>query len=159
MTTHTTPTAPRHTDTRYVYRDHTVVGTPTQLANVVANHRQAGTFVALTTPRPLTGNRFQVVVRLREPHPAAPATRVHSVGDYARTRASRSRRRTRTAVIVTAVTSTVAGLITVAAYLLGQLVELIAAHAALVVGLVLAALIAALAARRRTSGRRHCPGC
>jgi hypothetical protein len=47
----------------------------------------------------------------------------------------------------------------VAAYLIGQLVGLIAAHAGLVLGvLALAALLAASATRRRT-GRRHCPGC
>jgi hypothetical protein len=47
----------------------------------------------------------------------------------------------------------------VAAYLIGQLVELIAAHAGLVLGvLALAALLAGLTAGRG-SGRRHCPGC
>jgi len=162
MTTHTT--RPRQPVTEraaghYITRDHTVTGTATQLANLVANHRNAGTLVALTAPRPVTGNRFQLVIRLREHQPARPTVRVTSVGDHARTRIRRPRR-TRIAVIVTAVTGTAAGLAAVAAYLLGQLVELIAAHAAaVVIALVLAAIVATAAARRRPSRRRHCPGC
>ncbi len=71
----------------------------------------------------------------------------------------RNRRRTRIAVIATTVTGAVAGLLTAAAYLLGQLVELIAAYAGLILGvLALAAILAGLTARR-SSGRRHCPGC
>jgi len=163
MTTHTTtrtrrPAAERaaghHTT---VIGDHTVTGTLAQLANIVANHRNAGTLVALTAPRPVTGDLFQVVIRLREHAPAQPTMRVTSVGEHARTRIRRPRRRTRFAVIVTAITGTVAGLLTVA-YLLGQLVELIATHAASILGvLVLVAILAGLGSGR--SGRRHCPGC
>ena len=88
-----------------------------------------------------------------------PTVRVTSVSEHARTRTRRPRR-TRIAVIVTTITGTAVGLLAVAAYLIGQLVELIAAHAAQVIGvLVLAAILAALAARRKSSGRRHCPGC
>lgn len=141
----------------YINRAHT--GTATQLANIVANHRTAGTFISMGTPQPLPGDRFQVVIRLYEYQPTRPTVRATSVGDYARTR-SRRPRRTRTAVILTAITGTAAGLIAVAAYLIGQLVELIAAHAGLVVVvLALAATLALTVARRHSSGRRHCPGC
>jgi hypothetical protein len=141
MTTHT------------IVRDHTVTGTPVQLAKLVANHRNAGTLIAITAPRPVTGDRFQVVIRLREPEPARRTVRVTSVGEHARIL---GHRRSRTAVIV----GTAAVLIAAAAFLLGQLVELIAAHAALILGvLALAAILTAIAARRRTSERRHCPGC
>jgi VIT1/CCC1 family predicted Fe2+/Mn2+ transporter len=165
MTTHATtrpgrPVTPRaaghHTT---VLRDHTVTGTPAQLANLIANHRNAGILVALTAPRPVTADLFQVVIRLRETTPTRPLARVTSVGAYARTRARRSRR-TRLAVIVTAITGTTAGLLAVTAYLLGQLVELIVAHAAVVLtALALAAVLAGLTGHRRASRRRHCPGC
>jgi hypothetical protein len=164
MTTHTTTRTGRPVTERaaghYITRDHTVVGTPAQLANLIANHRNAGTFVLASTPCPLTGGRFQTVIRLREPVPAPPTIRFTSVGDHARARMrARRSRRTRIGVIVAAITGTVAGLLAVAAYLLGQLVELITAHAGPILGvLVLAAILAAVAARGG-SGRRHCPGC
>jgi len=138
----------------------TVVGTPTQLANVLTNHRTAGTLIAAGQPfavayRP---GRYQLRIRLRESVPARPMGRVTSVGEHATMRAVRSRRRRRVPV-VTAVVGVVAGLLAVAAYLIGQLVELITAHAGPVLGvLALAALLAATATRRCT-GRRHCPGC
>jgi hypothetical protein len=162
MTTHTTTRSGRPVTERaagpYVIRDHTLVGTATQLANLVVSHRNAGTLVTLTPPRPVTGDRFQLVIRLVERVPARPTVRVTSVGEHARTRIRRPRR-TRIVVIATTITGTVAGLVAVAAYLIGQLVELIAAHAALILGvLALAATLAGLCARR-SSGRRHCPGC
>ena len=137
MTTHTT------------VRDHTVVGTATQLTNLIANHHTAGTLVALTAPRPVTGGRYQLVIRLREHGPVQPSTRITSprIG------------RRRLVVTVTAVTGMVAGLLAVAAYLLGQLVELITAHAGPILGvLALAAILAGLSTRR-PPGRKHCPGC
>ena len=138
----------------------TVVGTPTQLANVLTNHRTAGTLIAAGRPFPLAYDpgRYQLRIRLRDSGPARPPARVTSVGQYAKTRVVRSRRRRRVPV-VTAVVGVIAGLVAVAAFLIGQLVELVAAHAGLVVGvLALAALLAATATRRRP-GRRHCPGC
>jgi hypothetical protein len=160
MTTHTTtrpgrPVTPRaagHT----IVRDHTVTGTATQLANLIANHRNAGTLVALTAPRPV-GERFQLVIRLREFQTSRLTARAASVGEHARIRVPRPRR-TRVAVIVAATTGTIAGLVAVAAYLLGQLVELITAHAVPILGvLALTAILAGVCSGR--SGRRHCPGC
>jgi hypothetical protein len=143
MTTHPTTGRPvtEGAAGHYIHRDHTVTGTATQLANIVANHRNAGTLIALTAPRPITGDRFQLVIRLREYQPTQPATRVTSAGEHARTRIRRSRR-SRIAVITT-VTGVTAGTLTVAAYLLGQLVAFIAAHAAILIGAL--ALIALLA--------------
>ncbi|MDI6098190.1 hypothetical protein QLQ12_06180 [Actinoplanes sp. NEAU-A12] len=163
MTTHPT-TRPGRPATRpaaghYINRHHTVTGTATQLANIVANHRNAGTFAGMSAPRPVPGDRFQVDIRIREYQPIRPTARVTSAGAYARTRVQRPRR-TRIAVIVTAVTGTIAGLAAVAAYLIGQLVELIAAHAALLLGvLAVAAILAVAATRRSSSSGRHCPGC
>jgi hypothetical protein len=138
----------------------TVVGTPTQLANVLTNHRTAGTLIAAGRPFPLAYNpgRYQIRVRLREPGPARPTVRVTSVDQYAKTRAVGSRRRSRVPVVITAVVGVVAGLLAMAAYLIGQLVALIAAHAGPVLGVLALAALAASATRRRT-GRRHCPGC
>ncbi|GIE90885.1 hypothetical protein [Actinoplanes regularis] len=160
MTTHTTTGRPAPQPAgHYINRDHTVTGTATQLANLLANHRAAGTLIAVRPPRWMTGDRFQVDIRIRELQPTRPAVRVTSAGQYARTRVRRPRR-TRIAVIVTAITGTIAGLAAVATYLIGQLVELIAAHAAQILGvLALAAILAIAAARRNSSGRRHCPGC
>lgn len=139
----------------------TVVGTPTQLANVITNHHTAGTLIAAGRPSALAYDpgRYQIRVRLRESGPARPTVRVTSVGQYAKTRPVGSRRRSRVPVAVTAVGGVVVGLLAVAAYLIGQLVELINAHAGPVLGvLALAALLTATATRRRT-GRWHCPGC
>jgi hypothetical protein len=160
MTTHTTTRTGRPVTHRaaghYITRDRTVTGTATQLANLVANHRTAGTLVAMTAPRPV-GDRFQVVIRFREFQPTRPTARVTSVGNYARTRTSRPRL-ARIAVIATATTGVIAGLVTAAAYLIGQLVELITANAGLILGvLALLAILAALTAE--SSRRRHCPGC
>jgi hypothetical protein len=138
----------------------TVVGTPTQLANVITSHRTAGTLIAAGRPYALAYHpgRYHIRIRLRVPGPARPMVRVISVGEHTTMRATRPRRRNRVPM-VTAVVGVVAGLLAVAAYLIGQLVELIAAHAGPVLGvLALAALLAATATRRRT-GRRHCPGC
>jgi hypothetical protein len=151
-----------HPGDGYRRREHatTVVGTPTQLANVITNHRTAGTLIAAGRPFALPNNpgRYQIRIRLREPGPARPPVRVTSTGEHTTMRATRPRRRNRVPM-VTAVVGVVAGLLAVAAYLIGQLVGLIAAHAGLVLGvLALAALLAATATRRRT-GRRHCPGC
>lgn len=152
MTTHATRHS-RPAAGHYISRDHIVTGTATQLANILANHRNAGTLVTQTQPRPV-GNRFQVTIRVRE---YQPTTRVASVGEYARTRVQGRPRRARIAVIVTAITGTIAGLAAVAAYLVGQLVEFISTYAAQLLGvLALAAILAAAAARRSSSNGRHC---
>jgi hypothetical protein len=141
----------------------TVVGTPTQLANVLTNHRTAGTLIAAGRPSALAyqPGRYQIRVRLRETVPARPMVRVTSIGQYAKTRAARPRRRRRSPVpvVITAVVGVVAGLLAVAAYLIGQLVELIVAHAGLILGVLALAALLAATATRRGSGRRHCPGC
>lgn len=157
MTTHTNPSrrpANERAAGGYINRDHTVTGTPDQLANLVANHRNAGTLVAMTAPRPVTDDRFQVIIRIREPRPTTPAT---PASEFIRTRTRRPRR-IRPAVIATTAAGTVAGLLAAAAYLLGQLVEFIAAHAALIIGALVVIALLALAGLLRTSGR-HCPGC
>lgn len=167
MTTHTAtgrPAPPRLRQPlgipirhRSIVRDHTITGTATQLSNLVANHRLAGTLVAMTAPRPV-GDRYQVIIWVREYQPTRPTVTVSSVGEHTRTRARRPRR-ARVAVIATAVAGAVAGILAVAAYLIGQLVELVAAHAGLILGvLALAAILAALAAWG-SGRRRHCPGC
>src|SRR6266542_1462272 len=121
-----------HPGDGYRRREHatTVVGTPTQLANGITNHRTAGTLIAAGRPFPLAYDpgRYQIRIRLREPGPARPPVRVTSTGEHTTIRAARSRRRRRVPVITTVV-GVVAGLLAVAAYLIGQLVELITAHA------------------------------
>lgn len=154
-TTRTGQPATAGLDYAYVTRQHVVTGTLAQLTNLISNHHAAGTFIAATAPRPIGTDRFQVVMRLLEPAPIRPTTWVTSVGDQARTYA-RPARRTRIAVIATTAAGTVAGLLAAAAYLIGQLVELLATPAALILG-VLAVIVAYRASRR--SRNRHCPGC
>jgi hypothetical protein len=166
MTTHTTTRPGRPVTQRaaghYTTRDVTVAGTPNQLANVIDNYRRKGTLVGVTAV--IAGSlwpdgRPRVTLRLREFQPIRPTVRVASVGEHARTRIRRPRRGARIAVIVTTVTGVAAGLLAVAAYLFGQLVELIAEHAALILGVLALAAILAAATARRGSGHRHCPGC
>jgi hypothetical protein len=157
MTLHLTHNRPKAT-VHYIHRDITVPGTPTQLANIIANHRRKGTFVGVTDAVPLTAGRTQITLRLREPQASRPGTRVTAASEHARARVRRPRQ-TRTTVIVAAVVGTAAGLIAVAAYLFGQLVELIAAHAGMVLGVLALAAVLAAAAHRRSSNRRHFPGC
>ncbi len=126
------------------YRDHSVVGTPAQIANLLANHTAAGTLVAATAARPMPGpdTRVRVFVRLA----AAPQT------------GSVERRPGRIVALALAAAGGLAGIAAIAAYLLGQLVAFVTAHAAQIVGvIVLAAILAALIGSRRTG--RHCPGC
>jgi hypothetical protein len=143
-----TPRAAGHPTT--VVRDHTVVGTAVQLANVVANHRTAGTLIAMTTPRPVTANLLQTVLSLREPAPVRPTVRTATRHHGQNTHPQHSW------AAVIAVLGTIAGLLTAAAYLIGQLVEFLAGHAwPILVVLALAAIpVAAI-----TATRRHCPGC
>jgi hypothetical protein len=157
MTTHThtgQPVTDRSAG-HYITHPHTVTGTAAQLTNILDNHRNAGTLVSVGKLRPTTDGLFEVVIRLREFRSTRPTIRVTSVGQYARTSIRRPRRKRTTTI---AVTGTAVGLITVAVYLIGQLVELIATHIGVILAvLALAAILAA--ARRRSTSRRHCPGC
>jgi hypothetical protein len=75
------------TTTSARYRDHTVVGNPDQLANLIANHTTAGTLLGISAPQPRQDGRLAVVLRLRDTtpqlptrqreHRAAPVTRTH----------------------------------------------------------------------------------
>jgi hypothetical protein len=160
MTTHTTThTATRvataHTITGQApavrFRDHTVTGTPDQLARLIAHHATAGTLVAATAPRPLADGRSRIILRLRDTAPATTSARP--------VRLTRRPRRTgRIAALALTATGVITGLLAAVAYVLGQLVEFITAHATAIAGIGIAlAVLAALAAR--TSTRRHCPGC
>jgi hypothetical protein len=57
------------------YRDHTVVGTPDQLANLIANHTTAGTLLGISAPRSRGDGRLAVVLRLRDTTPQLPTRR------------------------------------------------------------------------------------
>ncbi len=158
MTTNTTRTHQPQTAGNCFIRNHSVTGTPAQLANIVTNHNNAGTLIGISELRPLAGGRLLMVIRLRENQKTRPNVRVTSAGEYARTYRTRRNRRTRTTVL--AITSTAVGLAAVAAFLIGQLVELIATHAAMSLGIFITLVFTAIAATRRRSGnRRHCPGC
>jgi phage-related tail protein len=134
------------------YQDHTIVGTPAHIANVLANHTRTGTLVAATAPRAAKNPadaRVTVHVRLRTPAESTTARPIRP----------RLPRRTRR-LLAAAVTATTAviGVITAVAYLIGALVEFVTAHAAQLLGaLTVLAVLAALIGSRRTG--RHCPGC
>ncbi len=147
-------------------RDFHIAGPLTDLQVLIAVHTAAGTLVHATAPRP-AGTPGYAVARLRLRHvthtsgtplPFPPGYRPAGQ-PLASTPGIPVRNRSRIAVIATTIVGAVAGLLTAAAFLLGQLVELITAHAGLILGvLALAAILTGLAARRG-SGRRHCPGC
>ena len=73
----------------------------------------------MTTPRPVTADRFQMRIRITEYRPIQPAPGTATTAISAR-RARPSRGRI--AVIATTVAGVIAGILTVAAYLIGQLV-------------------------------------
>ena len=130
----------------------TVVGLPEQVANVIRNHRAAGTLIAMTVPRPVsaTDPRIRVAIRLATPLPAIrtrPATTV-------------TRRVPRGLGLAAAITAAALVVIAVGAWLVAQVVAFITAHAAVIVGaIVLAAIAAGLLITATASGKRHCPGC
>jgi hypothetical protein len=162
MTDHLSPDIePQLTFPRPNYRDHFITGTPAQLAAIWNNHRQAGTLITWLKPRLLDDGSYQMMLRLRTapPDTRPQATRPAQVSVAAPSAYQRPRLFGRKAVIVTAIAGTIAGLLAAVAYLLGKLVELITAHAALILGVLALAAIIAAATARRSSGRRHCPGC
>jgi hypothetical protein len=146
------------------YRDHTVIGSPAQIRNVIANHRAAGTLIAVDPPETLRPGTHTVRVRLRlrdtppAPSQAMPPAATLDAADPAGWRTQRRRRLARISAVAVAVAAPALGVVAAAAYLIGQLVEWVTAHAATLAGLTLLALLIT-AAIRRSSGKRHCPGC
>jgi hypothetical protein len=133
------------------YRDHTVIGTPAQIATLIANHTAAGTLVAATAARPLPSHDDRVRVHLRlapTARSASPRRTVH-IGPRGR----------RLIALAVAAAGAAAGATTAAAFLVGQLIEFITAHAALIVGVLAVAALAAAVIRSLLTTRRHCPGC
>jgi hypothetical protein len=145
------------------YRDHTLIGLPEQVANVIRNHHTAGTLVSMTAPRPVspTDPRIRVALRLVDtttPAPGPRPVRVTSLRTHItdRVRPHRTRRTRRVIAITTAATTVVAGLITAAVYLVAFLID----RAAIIAGLLAVAALILAALRGTTgSGKRHCPGC
>jgi hypothetical protein len=150
------------------YRDHTLIGLPDQVANVIRNHHTAGTLISLSAPAPVSATDPRIRVALRLVDTTAPTTgpdpvRVASLRTHITDRVRPYRtRRTRRVIAITTAAATVAAaaVIGLVAYLVAQLVAFIAAHLALIVGVVLLVAIAT-AFLLRTGGdrRRHCPGC
>jgi hypothetical protein len=138
----------------------TVVGTADQLTNVIANHRTAGTLIALGRPFPLPyrAGHYQIRMRLRTTTAQRPAALRRPAITAATHHPSRARTRParRTAIGTVLATAALGGLTTIA-YLLGALTELTIPHRRefLVVGVLAALATAAVRVRRR----RHCPGC
>jgi hypothetical protein len=169
MTTHTTAV------TRY--RDHTVVGAPDHIANLITNHHSAGTLLGASQVIPLDGGRVAVKLRLRDTTPAPPVVipasrssgyttrRPADTADMGykltiRVRSARSRRRRRTLTIAAITAVAVVTLLALAAYLVAQLVALVVEHAAILAGLAgLTLLVLAALRSGGSTGRRHCPGC
>lgn len=145
------------------YRDHTLIGSPEQVANVIRNHYSAGTLISLSAPRPVsaTDPRIRVALRLVDTTPTARPrpVRVTSLRTHItdRVRPHRTRRTRRVIAITTAATTALAGLLAAAVYLVAFLVD----HAAIIAGLlaVAALILAALRGTTSGSGKRHCPGC
>ncbi|MET8353460.1 MULTISPECIES: hypothetical protein [unclassified Micromonospora] len=142
------------------YRDHTLIGLPEQVANVIRNHHSAGTLVSMTAPRPVspTDPRIRVALRLVDttagPRPVRVTSPRTHITDRARPR--RVRRTRRVIAITTAAGTVLAGVIAAVAYLVAFLAD----HAAIIAGLLAVAALILAALRGCTgSGKRHCPGC
>ncbi|MET8350907.1 hypothetical protein [Micromonospora sp. NPDC005206] len=149
------------------YRDHTLIGLPEQVANVIRNHHTAGTLVSMTAPRPVspTDPRIRVALRLVDtttttttttaaPRPVRVTSLRTHITDRARPR--RVRRTRRVIAITTAAGTVLAGAIAAVVYLVAFLIH----HAALIAGLLAVAALILAALRGSTgSGKRHCPGC
>ncbi|MGW3614491.1 hypothetical protein ACWD6N_32410 [Micromonospora sp. NPDC005163] len=142
------------------YRDHTLIGLPEQVANVIRNHHSAGTLVSMTAPRPVspTDPRIRVALRLVDttagPRPVRVTSPRTHITDRARPR--RVRRTRRVIAITTAAGTVLAGVIAAVAYLVAFLAD----HAAIIAGLLAVAALILAALRGSTgSGKRHCPGC
>jgi hypothetical protein len=142
------------------YRDHTVIGSPAQIRNVIANHRAAGTLIAVDPPETVSAADHTVRVRLRLcDAPPAPTPVMPSAAQPAGWPTHR-RRLGRISAVVLAVAAPVLGVVAAAAYLLGRLVEWVTAHPATIAGAAAAvALITAALLRGTGRGNRHCPGC
>jgi hypothetical protein len=165
MTTTPLPRSPRGgTPTGYIasYAT-TVVGTADQLANLLTNHRTAGTLIAVGRPLalPYRPGHYQVRIRLRTTTTTIADRRADVRRPAITAPAAHSRRtpgrRTRHVAIGTVLATATAGVLATIAYLLGVLAELIATHLRdlLIVGVFAGLLTAALSVRRR----KHCPGC
>jgi hypothetical protein len=150
----TNRTRPRVVRPAVGHRDHTVIGTADQVANVLANHSHAGTLIAVANPGTLSDGRVAVIARIAtttSPPTHPPASNVSPPAQ---------RRWLRIGAIAAAVAAPIVGVTAAIAYLIGAVVTFIAEHAAALAGLaVLAALIAAVLRGRSGNGRRHCPGC
>ena len=143
----------------------TVVGTPTQLANVITNHRTAGTLIAAGRPfaLPYRPGYYQIRVRLRATtdrySPRRPAVaELGTTRPQSRpTRTSWPGRRAGIAALITTGAAFLAGVLAASAHLIGVLAELITGHAAalLTIGALAALITGAVHVRRR----KHCPGC
>jgi hypothetical protein len=141
----------------------TLIGTPTQLANVITNHRTAGTLIAVGRPFPVPHRPgyYQIHLRLRA------ATTIHNgqrptaspITIRERNRPARTRRtggRAAIAAVITTAAAFLIGVTAAVAHLVGVLVQLVADHAPAVLTIAaLAALLPGALVRRR----RHCPGC
>ncbi len=136
------------------YAEHTIVGTPAQVANVLAHHT-TGTLIAMSAPRPATthptDSRIQIRVRLH--------TTTSAPGVTASIRPPRTTGVRKVIALVVTAAGVVTGLLAVAAYLIGQLVAFVTAHAATIAGVLVAGAAAALLARSTGASKRHCPGC
>jgi hypothetical protein len=167
------------------YRDHAVIGTPDQLANLLANHTTAGTLLGVSAPQPRDNGRYAIVVRLadrtatgavvparptpapphapgRRPTTPRPATRTPTAEvDYKliiRIRSARTQRRRRLILIVAVALTLAAALAYAVGYLISRLTVLTVDLPTLL-GLAGVLLLIAAALSGGPPSRRHCPGC
>jgi hypothetical protein len=149
---------------RTVCRNVTYIATPADLMQYINGYRNQGALVAMTLPEPAEHDGYyRTVLRVRVPYD--PATERAARTLHTNLRRSQQTRRTRPgkriAVIAVTVTGTIAGLAAIGAFLIGQLVEAVTAHAGQILAvLALVAVIAtAITRRSKSDSGRHCPGC
>ncbi len=148
----TTTARPRYSPRGY--RDRTIIATPAEIAAAIYRHSTDGTFIAAGTPQPIgpADRRYRVTIRV--------GNAAHAVIFARHDRVIRSRQQTRGRLVQRFATSAgitfgaIVGVAAVAAYLVGQLVELYTRHApAILAARIAVALAGTLLLRLRRPQR------
>jgi hypothetical protein len=164
----TTRTAPL-TTSPVPYFDHTVVGTPDQVAAVIRRHHQAGTFIAMAAPQPVAPADPRIRVRIHlhattvRRVPATVHTRpapVRSTHNPTAGFSPQARTHQRLGIALT-IAAALIGLVFAVGYLVARLTAEALTNAAVTLAgfAAVAAITTALLRSVGSGGKRHCPGC
>jgi hypothetical protein len=147
------------TTNRNTYQDHTVVGTPQELATILQTNLANGRLIAATAPRPMPPGdpRMQIQIRLHTttvaPYPDA--YRVPADPWPAPVRPARTRAWVAPTVAILGGLAVIATL----AVLTVLVIHAILTHLAVLIGLAVVVVVLALVLGASACPGLHCPGC